>query len=133
MFCEFEETMFTVLDKSNYLKGLLILARRDNKLVDAEKELIRNAAKRLGFSRDFYEDVLKSLLSNRYLKDDPVEFSNKQVAELFLNDGLELAMSDSEFHDREIKFLRAVAEKNSIGAETFNAMVQQYKELNKLS
>ena len=53
--------MFTLIDKSNYLKGLLILAKKDNQLRDSEKNIIRSVAQRLGFSKDFYEETLQNL------------------------------------------------------------------------
>ncbi|MBK7866459.1 MAG: hypothetical protein IPJ75_05425 [Ignavibacteriales bacterium] len=51
--------MLTTIDKSNYLKGLLIVARLDERLIDRERDQIRNVATRLGFSKDFYEETLK--------------------------------------------------------------------------
>ena len=44
-----------VQDKSSYLKGLLIIAKRDKQLSDSEEEILKNIAKKLGFSTDFYE------------------------------------------------------------------------------
>ena len=36
-----------VQDKSSYLKGLLIIAKKDNALAEAEESIIRQFAKRL--------------------------------------------------------------------------------------
>ena len=56
-----------VIDKSNYLKGLLITARKDKILAESEKKIIRKIGERLGFSSDFYEETLNNLLRNKYL------------------------------------------------------------------
>ena len=65
-------------DKSNYLKGLLIIAKKDNVLAESEESIIRQFAKRLGFSTSFYEEILKSLMSNDYLSEDPLKFSDEK-------------------------------------------------------
>lgn len=52
----------SILDKSNYLKGLLIVAKKDKQLAEQEKKIIRHCAEKLGFARDFYENTLKDLL-----------------------------------------------------------------------
>ena len=123
---------FSVLDKSNYLKGLLIIAKKDNKLTEPEKKIIRNIALRLGFATDFYEDTLRSLLANKYILEDPFIFSHKKIAESFICDGLKLAFSDGIIPDKEIKWLRLVAEKNGLNEEWFEDKLKSNKEINHL-
>lgn len=119
--------MLTVIDRSNYLKGLLILARQDRRLAHEEKDFIREVAKKFGFSRDFYEDVLKSLMANRYLTDEPVVFSNKEIAEMFLLDGLEMAFADNDFDEKELVFLREIASANDMDDGEFEKIIVAYK------
>lgn len=106
--------MFTVQDKSLYLRGLLVVARQDNKLHIKEKEFIRRIAQDFGFSKDFYEEILRDLLSNKYLSLEPIIFSSTSVAEKFLHDGMKLANSDRDLHENEIKWLSQVAEANGL-------------------
>lgn len=113
--------MFTVQDKSLYLRGLLVVARQDNKLHIKEKEYIRKIAQNFGFSKDFYEEILRDLLSNKYLSLEPIKFSSTSVAEKFLNDGMKLANSDRDLHESEIDWLSKVAEVNGI-ADAFKAI-----------
>ena len=119
--------MFTVPDKSNYLKGLLILARKDDMLVDNERDFIRSVARKFGFSKDFYEDVLKSLMTNKYIVDDPIIFSSKQIAELFLDDGIKLAFSDEVMHDNELHWLKVIAKANNIDDKVFESLLLKYQ------
>lgn len=121
--------MFTVPDKSNYLKGLLILARKDDSLADPECDIIRAVAQKFGFSKDFYEDILKSLMTNKYIIDDPIIFSSKQVAELFLDDGMRLAFSDDVMHEKELQWLKLIAKANDVGDEILNSLLLKHQIL----
>jgi len=106
-------------DRSSYLKGLLIIAKKDNVLAKAEESIIRQLAKRLGFPASFYEETLQSLLSNDYLSEDPIKFSDEKLSHTFIIDGLILAYSDNVFDEREIDWLRQTAEVNNINLKWF--------------
>lgn len=125
--------MFTILDKSNYLKGLLILARIDRKLIENEKNFIREIANKLGFSKDFYEDVLKSLMVNEYILDNPIQFSDLKIAELFFNDAFELAYSDKKLSNSEISWLIETAKVNGISEEQFYKFKETFENSRRLS
>lgn len=114
-------------DKSSYLKGLLILAKRDNVLTESEEQIIIDIARRLGFSSDFYEYTLKNLISNDYLTEEPVQFSDKRVAISFIVDGIRLANSDSHPDEREISWLRDTLNKNKLNIEWFNKRLEDDK------
>ena len=106
-------------DRSSYLKGLLIIAKKDNVLAEAEESIIRQLAKRLGFSESFYEENLQSLLSNDYLSEEPLKFSDEKLSHSFIIDGLMLAYSDNVIDEREIDWLRQTAELNNINLQWF--------------
>lgn len=116
-----------VIDKSNYLKGLLVIAKKDNKLTEPEKKIIRDIAIKLGFATDFYEDTLKSLIANKYILDDPIKFSDKKIAESFVCDGLRLAFSDGTAPDSEMKWLRKIAGANEIEDDWFEEKKGHYE------
>ncbi len=118
----------TLIDKSSYLKGLLIVAKKDNQLTEPEKKIIRNIALKLGFAKDFYEDTLRSLLANKYIIDSPIKFSSKKVAESFVSDGLKLTFADKMVSGKEIDWLRSTAAENSIDAEWFEEKLKKYKD-----
>jgi DnaJ-domain-containing protein 1 len=117
------------LDRSNYLKGLVILARQDKRLVDNERDVIRDVAQRFGFSRDFYEDVLRNLMANKYIKDDPFRFSSREIAESFLTDGFKLALSDNSFDNTELVWLKSVAAMNEIPEDKFRELLNDYLQI----
>ncbi len=124
---------FTLLDKSNYLKGLLIIARKDNQLAESEKDILRRIAEKLGFASDFYEETIKNLLVNEHINDEPIKFSNKKIASSFISDGIKLAFSDKKIYDAEISWLKATAVENSLDEEWFNKEFENIKEETNLS
>lgn len=118
--------MFTVLDRSTYLKGLLVLAKKDEKLVESEKEIIRDIASRFGFSKDFYEETMRNLMANKYIGDEPVVFSDTAIARMFLQDGLKLAFADDDFDAKELEWLKKTADANKLDEELFNAFLEEF-------
>lgn len=124
---------YALIDRSNYLKGLLILAKKDNKLKEYEKSVIREVGQKLGFSKDFYEETLRGLLDNRYITDEPLIFSDRKTAENFIIDGIKLIMEDVKLNEVELNWLRMVAAKNGITEEWFELVLQNYLELNERS
>jgi hypothetical protein len=116
-------------DKSNYLKGLLIVAKKDRQLADSERKIIRKIAERLGFAPDFYEETLRNLLLNEYILENPIKFAHKKIAESFIEDGLRLAFSDENATDSEIDYLRATALANDLDDTWFSNLFGNYKKI----
>jgi len=115
------------LDRSNYLKGLLITARKDKQLSEPEKLVIKKLSDKLGFSPDFYDEIINNLLHNKYITEDPIKFSTRQIAESFVEDGLKLALSDSVITDSEMLWLNEVAEINEISPDWFEMKLNEIK------
>ena len=118
----------TLLDRSNYLKGLLVVAKKDNQLTEPEKNILKGIAKRLGFATDFYEDTIRSLLANKYISENPIKFSDKKIAESFVADGLNLAFADDFPAEKEIDWLHSTASANDLNDEWFNLKIKNMKE-----
>ncbi|MEJ2105316.1 MAG: hypothetical protein P8X47_12180 [Ignavibacteriaceae bacterium] len=113
------------IDRSNYLKGLLITARRDKQLNQTEITIIENLAKRLGFSSDFFEETISHLLENKYITEEPIKFSNQDIAQSFIEDGLKLALSDQVMTDNEISWLKDTAKENGFDEDWFNKKLKE--------
>jgi predicted regulator of amino acid metabolism with ACT domain len=105
------------IDRSNYLKGMLITARKDNQLNETEISIIKKFAKRLGFSSDFYEETISHLLENKYITEEPIKFSSQDIAKSFIEDGFKLALSDDKIGNDEINWLKVTAKANGVGEE----------------
>lgn len=117
----------TQLDKSNYLKGLLVLAKKDRRLLEPEKNIIRKVARDLGFASDFYEYTLKNLLINKYIFDEPVKFSERKIAEYFIEDAIKLAVADHILSNAEIECLKNIALENNIEPEWLEEQIDIYQ------
>lgn len=120
-----------VIDRSLYLKGLLITAKRDNRLTNHEKNIIRKIAEKLGFASDFYEDTMKSLLTNKYISDEPLKFSNPKIAESFICDAIRLAIPDGNVCDDEIIWLKRTAHLNNLSESWVDDQLSTLKTSNK--
>jgi len=113
------------LDRSSYLKGLLITARKDNQLSETEISIIKKIATRLGFSSDFFEETISNLLHNKYITEEPIKFSDKSIAKSFLEDGLKLALSDNAITEDETNWLKNTAKENGIEDEWVNKKMKE--------
>lgn len=118
----------TQLDKSSYLKGLLIVAKKDERLTDFEKKFLKSIASKLGFASDFYESTIRSLLSNKYIPENPIKFSEKMIAESFITDGIKLALKDNKLSDKELEWLKLTASENQLDDDWFANHVKMLKE-----
>jgi hypothetical protein len=115
------------LDRSNYLKGLLITARKDEQLTDLEKNMIRKLSERLGFSQDFFEETINNLLENKYIKDDPIVFSEQNIAKSFIEDGLRLSLIDESVSSDELDWLKQTANANGIDEKWVDDRLKEFK------
>jgi hypothetical protein len=113
-----------LIDKSSYLRGLLILARKDNHISKIQETIILKAGKRLGFSSEFCQEILNTLLYNECLCEDPIKFNSYAVAKSFIADGLKLTCSGKSIIDAELNWLRQAAEINSVDLEWFNEQLE---------
>ena len=108
-----------LLDRSNYLKGLFITAKLDRQLTEKEKEILKKISNKLGFAEDFYDETVRGLLSNKYIAEDPIIFSNQSIAKSFIRDAVRLVYSDGQVSGTEIEWIRKTAIANDIEDEFF--------------
>ena len=55
------------LDRSNYVKGLLLLMGKDKKISDDERDFLHNVAETLSFDKKFIDGAINELFENEYL------------------------------------------------------------------
>jgi hypothetical protein len=115
----------SLLDRSNYYKGLLILTGKDRIIDSRERVLMLQIGMILDFERRFCEAAIDSILDNQYITDEPVIFSSREISESFLRDGIQMALVDNEIHPQERAWLEAVAEANGIVGGWLNAEIQR--------
>jgi uncharacterized tellurite resistance protein B-like protein len=110
----------SVLDASNYFKGLLLLIRKDRKVSESESDLMKRIGKTLGFEKEFCDGAVRDILANTYIDDTPPDFSTRELAVKFIKDGFSIAFADNEFDPSEEEWLRSTAERNGIEPELFS-------------
>lgn len=115
-----------ILDRSKYLKGLMVLSRKDNYLSQREREILKQVGKTLGFEKRFIESAINDLMVNKYLTEEPIEFSEKYVAESFIKNGILLATSDGKLDKREASYLWKVANLNGIPKDNFLRILSDF-------
>ena len=116
----------THLDKSLYLKGLLLLISMDKLITESEKKFVMEAGKSLGFEHKFCENAIDEILENDHIDGKPSKFSNREIAKYFINDGLTIALSDFDLHAEELKWLSLTANENYISGLEFNHMIREF-------
>lgn len=113
----------SLMDRSLYLKGLMLLIRKDREIRDEERNVMLCIGKMLGFDNGFCEKAIDDILHNKYVVDEPPYFSNADVASHFVLDALRIAIADGEVHEKEVQWVKAVAVANGIEEELFNGVV----------
>jgi hypothetical protein len=120
--------ILSLLNKSNYYKGLLVLLRRDRIVDVSEKELMLEMGKILDFDRRFCESTIDDLLSNAHINREPVIFSDERIMNCFFHDALRLALVDGYLHPMELSWLRTVAQANGRSNQWLDDRIREFRE-----
>ncbi len=113
-------------DKSLYFKGLLLLIGKDFIISEEERKLLQDIGKALGFEQKFIDTSIDNLLENKYITNEPPVFSNKEIAKVFIKDGIRLAISDKNMHPFEIEWLQNVAKANGLDILFVSEQIDYY-------
>jgi hypothetical protein len=105
------------LDKSNYFKGLLVLAGKEKEISINEKFSLQNVAAILGFDHNFVNKAIDDFFKNKYITEEPPMFSDSKFAEIFIKDGVKLAFADKALSIHQIEWLTATALKNKLSKQ----------------
>ena len=122
------------MDRSYYFKGMLLLVRKDEKISGEERALLMRIGKILRFNQRFCEQTIDDLLRNEHITELPLQFSNKEWAEVFLKDAIKIAYSDHELHIKEYNWLQQIARTNNISDQWLLEQLSDFlnnHELNK--
>jgi len=104
----------SLIDKSNYFRGMLVLIGRDRIIHPGEQKLALEFGRLLDFDKLFCETAIANLLENEHINEDPIFFDEREIAECFLRDGLKISLIDGELDAREMAWLATVARTNKL-------------------
>ena len=114
------------LDRSNYVKGLLLMIGKDKKITDKERDFLHNVAETFSFDKKFIESAMNELFENEYLGNEPPGFSQKHYAEAFLRDAIKLACVDNDLSSEEFDWLQSIAVSNGLSNEWLKNELEYY-------
>lgn len=118
------------IDKSNYFKGLLVLVGKDKEISKNESDLIKKAGNILGFNQEFVDKSIKNFFKNKYIIEEPPVFTNYNFAEIFIKDGLRLALINKIINLDQIKWLTSAVMKNNLSTQWFFIELESLLEKN---
>lgn len=104
----------SLLDRSLYYKGLMLLIRKDRTIHDDEKKMMMHIGKMLGFAPKFCAHTIEKIMDNNHIIDSPPLFSEPDIALCFIRDGLRLSAVDGRIDKAETTWLESVAIHNGI-------------------
>lgn len=108
---------FSLRERSEFFRGLLLIMAADGELHAAEQELIRQVVAPLDFSPEFVTESIQTVLKNKHISKVPPRFATQANAQFFLRTALDIAFADRVLDESEEKWLRATADLNGIPAE----------------
>ncbi len=114
-----------VKDRGKYLRGLLIMVKMDNFISERDRKIIIHTAKHLGYSADFYESILNTLLGNEYIGSEPIMFDSTKLAKHFLIDAVNLAGADKKLSNEKINWLKCTASINLVDRNWFEEIIRE--------
>jgi hypothetical protein len=103
-----------ILDKSNYLRSLLILIRKDKNVWDHEANLFLQESASLGYEKEFCMNALRELIGNKHIDNSPPVFFNKNYAVRFILRGIFMINQNVKIHPNQISYLVNTAYLNGL-------------------
>jgi hypothetical protein len=104
----------SMMDRSMYFKGLLLLIRKDQVVEEEEIALMMRIGRFFSFEKKFCRRTIDEILTNPHIVDDPPLFSDPAISRCFIKDGMKLSLVDGHLHESEWRWLKAVAAKNNL-------------------
>ena len=117
-----------IIDRSKYLKGLFITAKLDKELTDKEIDILKKISDKLGFAPDFFQETIRGLLTNKYIIEEPIIFSDLDIARSFIKDAVKLACVNDLVTYAEIEWLKRTADINKINNNFVDKELKSCKE-----
>jgi hypothetical protein len=114
-----------VKDRGKYLRGLLIMVKMDEFISEMDRKIIIHTAKHLGYSTDFYEGILNTLMRNEYISNEPIMFDSTKLAKHFLIDAINLAGANKNLSNEKINWLKSTASMNLVDRNWFEKILRE--------
>jgi len=104
----------TYKDCGEFLRGFLILVKKDNKICEFEKNMSMVVGEYFGFAEEFCEESINALLENNFISEEPPIFSSKSIAEFFIEESYKILSQIHPLAANEEQWLLKTAEANQV-------------------
>jgi hypothetical protein len=118
--------VLNALDKSNYLKGMLVLMKKRYTIEETIDRTVKYMTELLDFNQAIIDESIKALMTNNSIADDPPTFSDFQIAESFLKDGIHVVFLDGTLNFKQIDWLINTAKINNFSEQWIFIELEEY-------
>ena len=118
--------VLNALDKSNYLKGMLVLMKKRYTIEETIDRTVKYMTELLDFNQAIIDKSIKALMTNNSIVDDPPTFSDFQIAESFLKDGIHVVFLDGTLNFKQIDWLINTAKINNFSEQWIFIELEEY-------
>ena len=105
----------TFKDRGEFLRGFLILAKKDNKISVHEKSMAMIVGKYFGFEDTFCEESIDNILENEYISESPPIFSNSNIAKFFVEECFDIIRQMDVVKENQRSWLQETLDINGLG------------------
>lgn len=116
-----------VIDRSNFLRALLLFIKADRNVWDHEKHVFVQEGTRLGFNKEYCEQALRDSITNKHINNQVPVFHFREYAVLLFNVGMEILIKDPRKSPMKIKFLKELLIRNNIVVLKNASVLQLFK------
>ena len=102
----------------------------DKEINRNESDLIKKVGNILGFNHDFVDKAIKNFFKNKYIIEEPPVFSNYNFAEIFIKDGIRMALINNVINLDQISWLTTTTIKNNLSKQWFFIELESLLERN---
>ena len=103
-------------EKVEFVKGIIRLAKVDQKIALEEKSFLDELVVRIGLDSKYIPEFRKLLFSKDDLSTIKVSFDNKKKSILFLKEAIQLCKVDGEYHEKEKAEIDKIAKEMGVSA-----------------
>ena len=104
----------TIRDKSEFLRGVLVLIKSDGRISVFEERMALIIGKSFGFAEDFCKSALGDLLENEFISAEPPIFSSQTTAQYFIDETSRIFSQIRNFSEKDLKWITETAETNNV-------------------
>ena len=103
-------------EKIAFVKGLIRLAKVDQRIALEERKFLDEIVVKIGLDSKYIPEFKEILESNDHLDSIKISFENRKKSILFLREAIQLCKVDGEYHEKEKAEIDKIAEEMGVSA-----------------